>query len=951
MTFSSPAALWLLPIVLAGCIWFWSRGAVRRASPRRITALALRVVMFVLLVLAAAGASIDRPRNSEAVSFVADLSASTQAGQPAIVRVINEALRSRGQDDQAALVAMGQSASIERPPSALSTVQHFESVVDPDFTNLEAGLSLGGALLPSSFRRRVVLLSDGRQNEGDAVGEAQVLRQQGIRVDVIPVVLRAGPEVRVDSLSAPQNVPLGDKFTVQAQVTSSVATSTEYDIFEDSRLVRHGTADLSVGLSTISSEFGTSDSGRHTFQIILRPALDTRSQNNQASAFVDVRGRPHVLVVEGTAGAAANVDASLRQSGILSQTIEVNALTPDLAVLQGFDAVVLVDVSADALGSPTMRSLKTYVSDLGHGLVTIGGLNSYGLGNYGSSPLEDALPITMDLPKRKDLPRAAVVLIIEDLESQSGVDISKRAGEAVVGLLNPSDMVAVSDAGANLVWPLRNVSDKSAVIHAIDVMQPQDPASYVPFLSQAYNTLRTAKVQTKQIILLGDGDAAQDTAAVLKKITAAGIQVSTIETNASVASDFQNMRDIAAHGGGKYYPADNINSIPQIFLKVARTVSHDGVMEGRFIPLQDAASPILNDVKPDVPLSGYVITTPKALATVVLSSNKSDPILAQWQYGLGRSVAWMSDSQGRWTTAWLAAAGTRNIWSAMVQWVLPPPQSTDIAISPVVTNGQIDIGLDALDSSRYTSISAHIVGPDVNTSIALEPDATNHFDGSIAAGTSGAYYVTVEARLTAVAGEAPATRSATAGVVVPYAADYRDSGVDLAALRAIAQAGGGAVLTSASAAFADNLPAASAPTPLQTPLLLLALLLFPIDVGVRRLVLSRSDVMTILKSLRVKRRERAMVPPSAPLTLIRSRRTAARRPSGIGITELSRPEPARTPDRSPPRPRHERKIIVPNDPSGDGSEDTGAESNHSEVDQSDSVASRLLEAKRRRAKS
>jgi hypothetical protein len=287
----------------------------------------------------------------------------------------------------------------------------------------------------------------------------------------------------------------------------------------------------------------------------------------------------------------------------------------------------------------------------------------------------------MDLPKRKDLPTAAVVLVIEDLESQSSVDISKRAGEGVVGLLNPQDYVAVSDAGSSLVVPLRRVTNKSEIVRAIDSMQPQDPPSYVPSLEAAYNALRNSRAQTKHIILLGDGDAANDAGTELSKIVKAGIQVSTVETNASAASDFKTMQDVAAFGHGRYYQADDVNSIPRIFLKVAQTVAHDSLMEGRFYAHQDASSTIVNGLTRVPPLFGYIITTPKPLATVVLSSPKSDPILAEWQYGLGRAVAWTSDSQGRWTSDWLRYGQTQGIWASMVNWVLPPPRSSTLTLT------------------------------------------------------------------------------------------------------------------------------------------------------------------------------------------------------------------------------------------------------------------------------
>ena len=526
-----------------------------------------------------------------------------------------------------------------------------------------------------------------------------------------------------------------------------------------------------------------------------------------------------------------------------------------------------------------MEAIRSFVGDLGHGLVVIGGSDSYGLGNYGSTPLETAMPVSMDLPKRKDLPTAAVVLIIEDLESASSVNISKKAGEGVVGLLNPQDQVAVSDAQQSLVWPLSHVTNKPAIVQAIEQMQPADPPSYAPFLAQAYQILKSAQAQTKHIILLGDGDAASgDATSILKQIYKAGIRVSTIETNAAAPSDFQNLEDIARLGGGKYYPADNVNTIPQVFLKVAKTVAHSSIMQGKFFPQAVAPSPIIDGLTSVPYLTGYVITTPKPLATIVLASTKSDPVLAQWQYGLGRSVAWTSDAAGTWTSSWLANPQTRALWASMVNWTLPPPQSSNLTLSSTVSGGTMSIDVGSSGTQPYSSLTARIVGPNGAQSIALQPSAPNEYQGQAPAGDAGVYLVNVQAK-PASSRNAALTQSVSGGMVVPYAPDYRDTGVDMTALRAIAAAGGGAVLTRPQEAFAQNLAPVDVASPLQDLLLVVALLLLPIDVAARRLVMQREDWLVLLHALRFHRPAAAHVGASSPLAVVRERQLArARQP-------------------------------------------------------------------------
>src|SRR5205814_315591 len=76
----------------------------------------------------------------------------------------------------------------------------------------------------------------------------------------------------------------------------------------------------------------------------------------------------------------------------------------------------------------------------------------------------------------------------------------------------------------------------------------------------------------------------------------------------------------------------------------------------------------------------------------------------------------------------------------------------------------------------------------------------------------------------------------------PYSPEYRDLGTDLNSLRAIARAGGGTLLTDVAQAYQLPVPAAQGVQPLDELLLVLAIILFPIDVALRRLILRVEDV-------------------------------------------------------------------------------------------------------------
>ncbi len=86
----------------------------------------------------------------------------------------------------------------------------------------------------------------------------------------------------------------------------------------------------------------------------------------------------------------------------------------------------------------------------------------------------------------------------------------------------------------------------------------------------------------------------------------------------------------------------------------------------------DGRSAALKGIDPEtLPfLFGYVATQSKDLATVALVSDYGDPVLASWNYGLGRSVAFTSDAKARWAGDWVTWEGFGKFWGQLVRSVM-----------------------------------------------------------------------------------------------------------------------------------------------------------------------------------------------------------------------------------------------------------------------------------------
>jgi uncharacterized membrane protein len=742
-------------------------------------------------------------------------------------------------------VAVGRNALVEQSVRTQIDFSQFESTPDTNYTDLAAGLRLAAAILPQDSERRIVLLTDGQQNLEDALQEAQLLQQQGIRLDIVPLPAVDGPEARIDGLTAPTTLLTNERFLLHARFFSTVAQRVTLHLYLDQTLLLQQSLKLIGGEQEATFTLQAPPAGFHTYRITMDAPLDTISQNNQAAAFVNVQGPPHVLIVEAKPGAGHNIAASLQATHI-DVTVGSPADVPTtLDGLVNYNAVVLADVPASELGSTRMLVLQSFVRDLGRGLVVSGGENSYGVGGYANTPLEETLPVRMDIPQHKDNPSIAVVLIIESLEIDTEVNISKEAAKGVLNLLTPRDYVAVSAAFGTLAIPLQHVTNKADIDLAIDKMNPNDPPSYLPDLMAAETALLHSDAKIKHVILLGDGDASDSYATQVLKMANEHISVSVVGTNIGTYNDLTMMEQIAAWGKGRFYRADNPNAIPQILLDETRQAARRAIIEEPFVPAIIGSHPILTGLSSLPQLNGYVATTPKAAAQVVLTSHLDDPVLATWQYGLGRVVAWTSDALGLWTSNWLHWSDAARWWANLVTWTVSTPDDQLIVNGDIVGgNGHIIVDLPSAISSTSGSISQQqtqvkIIAPDLSQqTITLQPTAPGRWEGNFPTTQVGAYLLRVswQARSSANSGF-PSQLTTTTGLVVPYSPEFSTSATNLHFLTALAHAAGGSTLNveDTASAFTPNLPPVYTAVPIIFWLFALAALLLPVDIALRRL--------------------------------------------------------------------------------------------------------------------
>jgi uncharacterized membrane protein len=854
-----------------------SRGRAR-------VSLGLRVLIVLLLTAALAGVQVQTTPSNQSLLVAADLSASVQSALDSEASTARRILQQRRGDDRAGVLSFGRDPQVEVNISTDPQFGEFQSQPNPHYTDLAAALQLGGSILPDDSRKHIVLISDGRPNLGDAVAEARLLRAEGVRVDTVALPVPIGAEVYVDRLDAPRTLTQGQQANAQALIVSNTATQATVRWYLDRTLVDTTQLDLAVGETTIQQAVTPTDPGFHAVRVVVDPVRDTYAENNLGEALIQVVGPPRVLLVENTFGDSASLEAALHSTGIGTTSITPDQLPRSAADLAAYQAVVLVNIPAASLGTDAMTLLQASVRDLGTGLVVIGGADSYGPGGYAGTPLETALPVQIQLPQDMQKPPVAVMLDVESTESLQGDQVLRGAAEAIVDQLTPRDKVGITNGTmGTVVVPLGPLTDKAAVKRQIENMSLGDPPSYTPDLNAADQALTHTTASIKHIILLGDGDAQDNYQPVITGIHAHGITVSTVAI-ASMMSDAAVMQEMAGWGHGRFYQSNSISDVPQILLKETREALKPWIVEGRIAP--QLAS--LADVIPGVPLdsfpvlSGYVASTPRAAADVVLKSPQGDPLLATWQYGLGRVMAWTSDAQGRWTAGLLEWPSANRFFGDIVHASLPQPGDPALQVETRVQGDHTHLLVTA-PATPGATVTVSAVTPDLaDAGLTLSTTGPGRFEGDLPTDQVGSYLLHVSESAGGVV-----RHTTTTGLVVPYSPEYRDLGTDVAALKAIAQAGGGVLLTDVSQAFRLPVPSVKAARPIGEILLVLAILLFPLDVAFRRLIFRLEDVPAWRTALQ--RAPAPAVPAEATVARLRERVEGVRAARAAGPRAPKKP--------------------------------------------------------------
>ncbi len=826
--------------------------------------LAVRLLIVGLLLLTLIDPLVAKRSSDVTTVFVVDVSASIGTTKDLAREWVDDAL-SQAANGRWAVVEFGTDA---RMAANFDTV-HYGAArgVDPNATSISRGLRLGASLLTGETRQRLVLVSDGRPNSGDLQAEIDRLQELGIVVDVHTISGEQLTDVAVARIDTPSRVNSGESYTATATLTSTTASPATVHLYDNGRRVQSVNVDLVRGDTTVRFQVTPSEIGLQILDIEVVMPGDLVRENNQAEAGVEVAGPASVLILEGELDNAAALELALQASGIDTRRLPVSQI-PDLAGLAVYQAVVLVDASVWDIGHDGVEALDTYVRDLGRGMIVLGGPRSYGAGAYHDTEFEAMLPIDSEALDPTRRAEVAQVLLIDTSESmgachctngvevdRSGIvktDIAKAAVLQAFSAIGPRDEFGVLAFTGSSRWilPLQEGHSFSTVEQEVGALQPIGDTRIRQAVEQGAISLRQSDKELKHMILFTDGFSSElpggfgepgtgigqsPLMAAVQALAAEGITVSVVSTGEGAIEDLEQL---AEAGRGRFYPGRDLDEIPEIFVNESRLASRSYITEGEFFPVVTSSSETVANLTESPALLGYIAATPKPTSDVMLQvGSMGDPLLATWTLGLGRVTAWTSDAGSRWASLWADWDGFTEFWSGVIRDTFPLAGAEGQRVRAVITEGVMSISLEGAEAwAPGTAPTARVRNPDGSTTEArLSRVSDFEFIANVPALEDGSYSVGVafdrgdgeSAILSAIA-----SRS--------FSAEFIPGEPNSSLMANISSATGGRGEIEASQAFdPGGLEDGVINRSLRWWFLFAATLLWPIDVALRRLRLSK----------------------------------------------------------------------------------------------------------------
>ena len=819
--------LWLLlfiPIVIyMGYTWVSTGKHFRQEST---ILFGLRGLAVALLVFALTSPYMTLRVEKEQVLFVTDRSASIEEVSGVAESWISDSLKTRKSNQSFGLYSFsGNFRTDIKLTEAEVAVPLIDDMDSKGKTDISKAIDLAAAVANKELATRIVLLSDGLETAGSI--EKLLPKFSGERVTIDTVMLQrpSGSDASISSFETPRTAYAGEQQLLQIEIDASERTAGTLFIYENDVTISKEEVNLEQGKNSFTSRTTATDEGLIKYEAKLVVPNDAILENNQMLSITMMESSPRILVVE-TERNPSVIPSLLAKEAIDVETIDAELLPETLSGYMGYGAIIFDNVPGHVVGENRMTIIEQAVKNFGTGFMMVGGEESFGLGGYFKSPIERLLPVEMEIKGKEKLPSLGLIIVMDRSGSMSGskIVLAREAAARSVELLRDDDtfgFIAFDDQVWDVI-PVAKLEDKDAAIEKILSVSVAGGTDIYPGMKKAYDDLANLDLQRKHIILLTDGQSEMPTGYedIIEEGKINHITMSTV----AIGSDADRMllENLAESGGGRFYDVVDESTVPAILSRETSMMTRTYIEDDPFYMTLGGVSEwntLFADGVPEI--NAYIATTAKSTAMIVAESPKEDPVIAEWMYGLGRTIAFTSDSSGKWGGNLAGWEGYPDFWNTAVARLLPSYENVPYLITH-------DHGgtYTVTDSSHRAAFFDIAVVDEEGTEI---PFTSEPF-------APGKMRITVDAEPGLLFFGVTDDKGGLfeAGISVPYSDEYKRSAPDVALLAEISEATGGKVLEQPADAFRSHLYKGGERTSIEQWLILLAMILFFLDITLRR---------------------------------------------------------------------------------------------------------------------
>lgn len=797
----------------------------------------VRVLTLLFLILSLTAWNINLTAKDTSTIFLVDSSISVEDSKRGIEEYINSQLVSMEAKDKAAIITFGKKPMVDMPLTDRVGDIKLISEPNPYFTDIQGALGFAVDCFPEKSNKRLVLITDGRENAGDALEAANRLREKKINLEIHYIDSHKGNDVQLTSIELPNNIHKSENIPMELTIDSTIDVKGTFYLYSGNEVLIEEDIKVSKGENIFKYYISLNNKANMNYQGEIVFKEDNNLKNNRVTGSLQMGHKPRVLVV-GKKEDIHTVEALLR-----SMDIELHSYTPEEApdnidFLSEFNGIFLVNVHHDDISSSFEANLNTCVKEFGVGLIVVGGEESFALGGYKDTVLEDMLPVSCKMKGNKKQPNTGLVLIIDSsgsMDDESGgikkIDMAKEAAIRSMGILEDNDYIGVLAFSDTLQWivPLRSASDKEVIEQDIGRLGSKGGTLIIPAISEGIKKLEDTPVKIKHIILLSDGQGEKegyDT--YINNMKKNNITLSTVAMGQD--ADQEVLKKLSKESKGRSYFVKDFEAIPNIFAKETYLATKKYINNEEFTPIQVDSSDFSKDELPN--LKGYIGTGIKDEATLILKSPLDDPILAQWQYGLGKVIVWTSDLNGRWSNSWIEWDSFQTKWSSLISSVISDKSHKSIELALEKSKGKVEAFVVQTKPKSNEKIEMMVQGPqESKEAVLLRQVFTGKYRGSFFLDKEGTYYIT--AKLTNDEGT---IERVIKTINRDYCPEYElDRGSGIKTLTALCNATDGRFIDKETNVFKQPIRKNKSDIHISFILLPLALMLFIADIAIRKL--------------------------------------------------------------------------------------------------------------------